>query len=168
MVACGYGADEPDSAGADGPVQLLVFGAPEELEAYRTLVAAYEATDSGADVQLIEASDREDLIARLATSIAGGEPPDLFLMNYRFYGQFAAKDAIEPLDARIAASEVIDPDDYYPTAMEAFRWRGRQLCLPQNVSSLAVYYNRDLFEQYGVAEPARAGPGTTWSPRRSR
>ena len=37
--------------------------------------------------------------------------------------------------------------------MDAFRWQGEQLCLPQNVSSLAVYYNKDLFEQYGVAEP---------------
>ncbi len=37
--------------------------------------------------------------------------------------------------------------------MDAFRWQDEQLCLPQNVSSLAVYYNRDLFEQYGVDEP---------------
>ena len=44
--------------------------------------------------------------------------------------------------------------------MEAFRWRGQQLCLPQNVSSLAVYYNRDLFAKYGVAEPKA---GWTWN-----
>jgi hypothetical protein len=27
---------------------------------------------------------REDLLARLATSFAGGAPPDVFLLNYRF------------------------------------------------------------------------------------
>ena len=160
LVACG--ADDGGGAGqpGSGPVQLLVFGAPEELEAYRTLVAAYEESAPGSEVQLVEASDREDLIARLSTSIAGGEPPDLFLMNYRYYGQFAAKDAIEPLDDRIAASDVIDADDYYPTAMAAFRWQDQQLCMPQNVSSLAVYYNRDLFERYGVPEPTA---GWNWN-----
>ncbi len=166
LLLCGLltstaGACSNAGAGnATGPVRLLVFGAPEELAAYRTLVGAYGKAHPDRPVQLVEASDRTDLVARLATSIAGGEPPDLFLMNYRFYGQFAVKDALEPLDDRIAASQVIDPADYYPVAMEAFRWRGRQLCLPQNVSSLAVYYNRTLFEKHGVALPR---PGWTWN-----
>ena len=37
-------------------------------------------------------AERDDLILRLSTSMkAGGQPPDLFLMNYRFHGQFAAR-----------------------------------------------------------------------------
>ena len=157
-AGCGSGADTDSPAG--GPVRLLVFGAPEELAAYRTLVQAYSKARPGTDVQLVEASDRKDLLARLATSVAGGAPPDLFLMNYRFYGQFAAKDVVEPLDSRIAGSPAIDASDYYPVAMDAFKWGGKQLCLPQNVSSLAVYYNRTLFEKYGVAEPKA---GWTWT-----
>ena len=43
--------------------------------------------------------------------------------------------------------------------MEAFRWGGEQLCLPQNVSSLAVYYNGDLFDAHEVPEPEA---GWTW------
>ena len=83
-VACGG-----DSGGdASGPVRFLVFGDPPEINAYRTLIASFKKAEPDIDVQLIEASDREDLIARLSTSIAGGSPPDLFLMNYRFYGQF--------------------------------------------------------------------------------
>ena len=161
LAGCGGETGDTGSERADPEtVQLLVFGAPEELAAYRTLVDAYEASAPGANVQLIEASDRDDLIARLSTSISGGEPPDLFLMNYRYYGQFAARDAIEPLDERIASSGVVDAGDYYPVAMEAFRWQDRQLCIPQNISSLVVYYNRDLFEQYGVAEPE---PGWAWN-----
>jgi multiple sugar transport system substrate-binding protein len=161
-AACGGGAGPGDGGGRGaGTVQLMVFGAPEELAAYRTLAAAYEKSGGEAGrVRLIEASDREDLIARLSTSIAGGAPPDVFLLNYRFYGQFAARNAIEPVDARLAASRVVRAADLYPAALEAFRWRGRQLCLPSNVSSLAVYYNRDLFKKYGVAEPRH---GWTWN-----
>jgi multiple sugar transport system substrate-binding protein len=130
----------------------MLFGDPEELAAYRGLIEDFER-GTQTDVELVEASDREDLIARLSTSIAGGSPPDVFLLNYRYYGQFAASDAIAPLDERIAGSELVALEDLYPVATEAFRWQGKQLCLPQNVSSLAVYYNRDLFRTYGVAEP---------------
>lgn len=152
-AGCGGGGEE-------GPVRFLVFGDPEELAAYRTLVRAYEEQDPDADVELVEASDRSDLIARLSTSIAGGSPPDVFLINYRFYGQFASKGALEPLDGRIDESEQLALDGFYPQALDAFRWRGEQLCLPQNISSLVVYYNRGLFRRFGVAEPR---PGWTWN-----
>jgi multiple sugar transport system substrate-binding protein len=142
-----------------GPVSFLVFGDPEELQAFRDVAAAYEQ-ETGHGVKLVEASDRSDLITRLSTSIAGGSPPDLFLMNYRFYGQFAAKGAIEPLTGRLEDSDILSADAFYQAPLRAFRWRGEQLCLPQNTSSLVVYYNRDLFERYGVPEP-RAG--WTWN-----
>lgn len=159
VTACS-GTGESDQAGGasgkpedTGPVKLLLFGDPHELKAYRELISAYSAKNSGRQVQLVEASDRADLIAQLSTSIAGGSSPDVFLLNYRYYGQFAAKNAIAPVDERLKASTVIKESDYYPTVLDAFRWRGKLNCMPQNVSSLVVYYNRALFKKHGVAEP---------------
>lgn len=146
---------------AGDPVQVLLFGDPEELAAYRTLVDAYHERSGDQRVELVEASDRADLIARLSTSIAGGKPPDVFLMNYRYYGQFAAKNAIAPLDERLGTGpNQLDATELYPEALEAFQWQGEQLCLPQNVSSLVVYYNRALFQKFGVPEPQA---GWTWN-----
>jgi len=153
-TACTSGAEQA------GTVKVLVSGAPEELAAFRKLADAYERAVPGVDIQLIEASDAGDLITRLSTSIAGGVPPDIFLINYREYGQFAGKDAIEPIEERLTASKTIKATDFYPAPMEAFRWAGKQLCMPQNASSLAVYYNRSLFQRYGIAEPSS---GWTWS-----
>jgi multiple sugar transport system substrate-binding protein len=139
-------------SGAEGAVRFLVFGDPEEIRAYRQVASDFEER-TGHEVLLVEASDRSDLIARLSTSIAGGAPPDVFLMNYRYYAQFAARDAIEPVTERLDESDAFEPGDFYSVALDAFRWRGEQLCIPQNVSSLVVYYNRDLFAKYRVSEP---------------
>ncbi len=156
LMLTGCSSSKTEAPKNDAPVQLLVFGSPDELEAYRTLVSAYKA----GHVQLVEAADRKDLITKLSTSIAGGSPQDLFLMNYRFYGQFAAKNAIEPLDDQLKKSTVIKTSDFYPEAMKPFQWAGKQLCMPQNVSSLQVYYNKGLFAKFGVAEPKA---GWTWT-----
>jgi len=158
-AACSGGGDGAQGT-SKGTIRFLVFGDPGELAAYRQVVAAFQGSQSDVKVQLVEASDRADLIARLSTSIAGGSPPDVFLMNYRYYGQFAAKSAIEPVDTLLAASKAFRERGFYPQALDAFRWRGHLQCLPQNISSLAVYYNRDLFAKYGVAPP-RAG--WTWN-----
>jgi multiple sugar transport system substrate-binding protein len=145
--------------GASGDVRFLVFGDPAELRAFRSVVTEFRNVEPDITVTLVEASDRDDLIARLSTSFAGGQPPDLFLINYRFFGQFAARDVLEPIDERLQGSGAFAEDDFYPTALEAFRFDGELVCLPQNISSLVVYYNRDLFRQARVSEP-RAG--WTW------
>jgi multiple sugar transport system substrate-binding protein len=164
LAACGGTAPREDKAASDAPakgeIRFLVFGDPAELAAFRDVVGAFQRSQPDVTVQLVEASDRADLIARVSTSIAGGSPPDVFLMNYRYYGQFAAKRAIEPIDERLRGSKAVREDDFYPEALDAFRWGGRLQCLPQNISSLAVYYNRDLFRKYGV-QPPRAG--WTWN-----
>jgi multiple sugar transport system substrate-binding protein len=123
------------------------------------LLTAFREVKPYVTVMLIEESDRDDLLARLATSVAGGTPPDVFLLNYRFYGQFAARGVLEPVQDRLEGSDAFQEEDFYPQALEAFRRDGELICLPQNISSLVVYYNRDLFRRAGVAEPKA---GWTW------
>lgn len=153
VAALGCGGSPSGGGSGAGSIQFLVFGEPEELRAYRDVITAFKDVEPSIDVQLVEASDRADLIARLSTSIAGGSPPDVFLLNYRFYGQFAAKGALEPVAERFEASRTFEPEDFYEEALEAFRWKGEQMCMPQNISSLVVYYNRTMFKEEGVSEP---------------
>jgi multiple sugar transport system substrate-binding protein len=147
--------------GAEGPTRIavMVAGDPAEIDAYRAVVDAFDGSQDDVDAELQPLAERDELIARLATSIAGGQPPDLFLMNYRSYGQFAARDALEPVGPFLDASSALSEDDFFETAMTPFRWDGEQLCLPQNVSSLVVYYNADLFRAAGVSPPAS---GWSW------
>ncbi len=158
LLAAGvYGCGGDDEATA---VSLVVFGEAEEIEAYRTLASSFEESQDDIDVELIEVADRDALITRVTTSIAAGEAPDLFLINYRFLGQFAARDVLEPLQGRLDDSDVLAEEDMYDLALDAFRDEdGDLVCLPQNVSSLVVYYNRDLFEEAGVPLPEA---GWTW------
>ena len=119
---------------------------------------------------MIPFAERDELIARLGTSIAGGQPPDLFLMNYRFYGQFAARGRARARRSVPRWLVRCSPEaDFFETAMTPFRWDGEQMCLPQNVSSLVVYYNADLFRRRGRRHsPETDGHGTRWwTPRRT-
>ena len=157
--ACvGTQQDQEQQANPTGPISVLVWGEPEELKVYRQVVAGFAEVEPDIEVQLIETGDRDDLLTRLSTSFSGGTPPDLFLLNYRFVGQYAARGVLEPIQERLEASEAFRADDFYPEAMEAFTFDGVVTCLPQNISSLVVYYNRDLFREAGIPEP-QAGWG---------
>ena len=149
-------AQEPLS----GEVTFGFWGDPAEASAYEAIVAAFEEQNPGIDVQIEHVPNATDFYTRLATGYAAGLAPDVFLINYRRYGQFAARGALTPVGPLLASSEVISEEDYFPEPLDAFRFGGELMCLPQNLSSLVVYYNRDLFDAAGVPYPEA---GWTWA-----
>ena len=144
----------------------MVFGDPEEIQAYRDVIAAYKNEHPDVKVKMIEASDRDDLIARLSTSFAAGTRRICSCSTTASTAQFAASGVLEPIEDRVDDSDVFEQEDFYEEAMNAFRFNDTLTCLPQNISSLVVYYNKDLFEKAGVPSRRKAGSGTTWSRRR--
>lgn len=132
----------------------MVFGDAAEFAAYEALVAAFTGAQDDVTVSLSHIPSQGDYRARLASDFAAGTPPDVSLLNFRRVGAFAAADQLQPLGAYLASSEVMAAEDFYPITLEAFTWQDQLMCIPQNISSLVVYYNRDLFRAAGVAEPA--------------
>jgi multiple sugar transport system substrate-binding protein len=141
-------------------ITFSFWGDPAEQRAYERVIDEFEAANPDVGVRAVYTPGQGEYQTKLATDFGAGNPPDVFLINYRRYGQFAASGALEPLESRLNASETIKLEDFYEAPMEAFRYRGGELtCIPQNVSSLVVYYNVDLFHQYGVPLPE---DGWTW------
>jgi multiple sugar transport system substrate-binding protein len=60
-----------------------------------------------------------------------------------------------PLDQYMRAAR-FDADDFLAPVYRALNWAGKQVGVPQYYSTRCVYYNRDLFQQAGVALPAEA------------
>lgn len=146
-------------ANASGDISFMVFGDPAELAAYQTLVDRFEANHPEIQVEVIQVPSQSDYRKRLVADLTAGAPADVVFFNYRLYASFAEAGALQPLSDYLKNSRVIQESDFYPQAMEPFKWQGEQMCIPQNISSLVVYYNKDLFQQAGVPFPAK---GWTW------
>lgn len=148
VAGCG-GADDGRTE-----LTLLLFGGPEEVAGYERMAAAFEADNPDLALTISPVPGQDDLLARLATSFAGGAPPDLFLINFRKYGQFVEQGAIREVQPYLDASDVLSEDDFVEPPLEAFRYDGTNLsCQPQNVSNLVAYVNLDMFEAAGLEVP---------------
>lgn len=140
-----------DGARSDG-ITFQVTADTEEAFVYETLVSAFTRQNPDIDVELVAIANKDDHLARLATSFAGGEPPDVFLVNFREFSQFVARGAVEPAGPLLEEAG-LDPADYYEQPLEAFTYDGALQCWPQNISSLVVYLNTSLFERAGLDPP---------------
>lgn len=134
-------------------LRFQLFGDSAETEAYRKLARAFEARHPGTRVELTPVANQRDFMAKLTTAFAAGTPPDLFLINYRRFGQFAARGVLEPLGPHLRKSTSLKESDLYEEAVSAFRFNGELTCIPQNISSLVVYFNRAHFERAGLPFP---------------
>jgi multiple sugar transport system substrate-binding protein len=141
------------TATQNAALSFMVFGDPAEVQAYQDVVTAFEVRNPGVKVELINIPGQSDYRKRLAADFAAGTPADVVLMNYRRFSPYAAKGALESLDPYLAKSALISPQDFYPTALDAFGWQGKIMCIPQNLSSLVVYYNKNLFDQANLPYP---------------
>ncbi len=158
----GAGAGRQAAVMAQEPARVTFsfWGDPAEQRAYDRVIAEFEAAHPNIDIEAVYTPGQSEYQTKLATSFAGGNPPDVFLINYRRYGQYAARSALEPLGPYLRQSTTLRESDFYQIPMDAFRYRGGELsCIPQNVSSLVIYYNVDLFRAQNVPLPA---DGWTW------
>lgn len=133
-------------------IQVQVSGEAEEITVYESLVGAFEKEHPDTDVQLVPVTDKDDHLAKLTTSFSTGNPPDVFLINFREYSQYVARGAVDAVGPYLDEAGV-DLGDYYDQPLEAFTYDGELQCMPQNISSLVVYYNTKLLESAGLERP---------------
>jgi multiple sugar transport system substrate-binding protein len=142
------------TATSETRLTFAYWGDLAEASAYADVITSFEEKEPDIQVEAQYTPGKEDYGRRISTSFAGNRPPDVFLINYREYGQYARTAALEPLGPRLRESARISESDFYDLSLDAFRIDGGELiCIPQNISSLVVYYNVDMFTAAGLPLP---------------
>ncbi|HVL65427.1 MAG TPA: sugar ABC transporter substrate-binding protein [Actinomycetota bacterium] len=152
FASCSTDRDAGEGARAGEALVVQVSGETEEVAVYRAAARAFEEDNPDIDVRLVGVASKDDHLSRLVTAFSGGTPPDVFLVNFREYAQFVTRGAIEPIEGHLADAG-IDRAEYFAPPLEAFTYDGALQCMPQNISSLVVYYNKTLFQRVRLDEP---------------
>lgn len=127
-------------------------------EAQKKAAKAFEEKYN-AEVQ-ITSFPYDQLKDKLLAAVAGGEGPDVLLLDQIWVAQYAAAKYIVPIDDYLSKSD-IKADDYFKGAWGAGSYQNKMYAVPFDVGVWAVlYYNKDMFKQAGL-DPEK--PPTTWS-----
>jgi multiple sugar transport system substrate-binding protein len=85
---------------------------------------------------------------KLLTAFAGDAVPDLCQLGNTWIPEFAALDALEPLERRFAAA-AIPRDDYFDGIWETNVIDGKLLGVPWYVDTRLLFYRRDILADAG-------------------
>ena len=144
------------TAAAAEPVTLTyatfsASGAQEET--LKKMVEIFESKnpDIKIDVQL---TGYDDYFTKLATTVGGGNAPDVFEMNMENFLAYMLRGACADLTG------LVDPAAYSEGTMAAVSSEGKLYAVPMSFSTCVLFYNKALFDQAGVDYPTDAW---TWA-----
>ncbi|HVG00335.1 MAG TPA: extracellular solute-binding protein, partial [Chloroflexia bacterium] len=91
-------AASPTAAGSSlsGEITFLVFGEPSEARAFVEVGKSFEAAYPSIKIKTTAVPSQPDHLMKLATGFAAGEPPDVWVIDYRRFGLLQNAGVVEP------------------------------------------------------------------------
>lgn len=102
----------------------------------------------------IQVTPYKEYFTKLQTAATGGSAADVFWMNGPNFQLYAANGQIAPLD-----DAGIDSADYPEGLIDLYTFDGKLYGAPKDFDTVALWYNKEIFDAAGVAYPAA---GWTW------
>jgi multiple sugar transport system substrate-binding protein len=93
-----------------------------------------------------------DYWTKLQTAVAGGEAFDVFWINSASLPVYASAGALLPITS-ITGAGGIDPSLFPAPLVEMYQYQGVQYGLPRDFDTIALFFNKDLFDAAGEKYP---------------
>ncbi len=117
----------------------------------KTLIPAFEASHPNIKVQEVNVPYNQ-FNQKLITAIAGGSAPDLARIDIIWTPQFASMGALVPLDTSMSDFSTYKAA-VFPGPLSTNLWQGHYYGLPLDTNTRVLIYNKDIFQQAGIANP---------------
>jgi multiple sugar transport system substrate-binding protein len=168
----GLGGNAQAQAGTR--IRAYWWGNPERDRRTRAVLDAYQAKNATVQVSS-ESVGWGDYWTKLATQTAGGNPPDLIQMDYRYIYEYSRRGTLLALETQAKA---LDMSGFSAGARDAGMVDGKLYGVTMGTNSKAMVYDVAMFEKVGVskvdanftwdemarvaAEISKVNPGKYW------
>jgi multiple sugar transport system substrate-binding protein len=145
------------NAGGQSSLKLTIWGTDDQ-QAFNNMIQSYSGPGSGTQSQISYAQiDAAQYQSKLLSALAAGTGPDIFEIPNRDLSQWAS--VATPIPATLATtfSQVTLQTDFPDVVSSDFVSSGNIYALPLSIDTLAMIYNKDLFNTAGIATVP-----TTW------
>jgi len=101
LAGCGFVQTAPAEK-RQGTLTFTTWGTDAELAGFRAAIAAFEAANEGATVEL-NAVPYEQMFTNIDAQLQAGNPPDIFRVPYYTFGAYAGRGQLLDLKPLLSA-----------------------------------------------------------------
>lgn len=140
-------------------VKITVWSLDRDIQPAPNLIKDFNALGNGITVEYRQIQF-DDVVSEAMRAYSTGQAPDIIAIDNPEHALFASRGAFLDLTDRIAASEVVKPENYYPGPLKSVMWDEKYFGIPKATNTIALYYNKDMFREKGL-DPDK--PPQTWA-----
>ncbi|MBS4177350.1 ABC transporter substrate-binding protein [Lederbergia citrea] len=167
LAACSKDASNESSEGAKGSnekgkdkqitLRVGTWEGGDGLAMQQKIADDYMDKNPNVKIEIESVPDQYG--TKILTQIAANDAPDIFQIGDGDVRLFMEKGGLENLTPFAEGSNGINYDDYYENVLEVGKIDDNLYTMPKDYSTLAVFYNKKLFDEAGAPYPEK---GWTW------
>jgi multiple sugar transport system substrate-binding protein len=153
-TASGTTQDTAESSASSQDAVSLTFGIWDEnqRDAMQQMVDAYEKENPNVSIEIqLTPYKGSEYWTKLEASATGGTAPDVFWINVLHLDSYEQGGILADLTDKIAASDI--GESFPESLLQNYQRDGKYYAVPKDFDTNALWYNKDLFDQAGVAYP---------------
>ena len=140
------------TAQGSGTIRVTTWDSGDALEPFNRTLDGFKTAYPDINVKLEPIP--QEYNTKFLAQIAAGAAPDVFQVGDGDVATWVANGIIEPLDSYINGSDGLDMSVFYPAVAAFGQVSGTTYLLTKDYSPLVLYYNKDLFDEAGLAYPS--------------
>ncbi len=133
-------------------IKFSSWGSESELKILQPLIKDFEQENPDIKVEFLHIPN--NYFQKLHLLVASNLAPDVVFLNNINGQMYAANDIFLDLKRFLNNDTLISHTDFFDNALKAFTYKDKLYAIPRDISSLVIYYNKDIFEKENIASPA--------------
>lgn len=137
-------------------IQFTSWGSQSEIEILKPILKDFE--DKNPDIKIDFVHIPQNYFQKIHLLFASNLAPDVLFINNLYLPIYANAGVLEKLSSQNVLDgnqELFDTSPFYDKAITALSYKDAVYAIPRDISTLVVYYNKNIFEKYNVPAPNR-------------
>lgn len=137
-------------------LRTTIWGDINDKQIWEGVAKDFNAAQGAIQVtpeQYVEQAGTGSYYDKIKVGVAAGTAPDVWYMQGFLWGPYADNNLIRPIDDLIERDDFRAPFPDIANYKDNSQWGGKTYLTPVNTGSVIMYYNKDVFDLFGVAYP---------------
>lgn len=151
LTGCSSNGDKKNESDNGNVTLKMSVWETYEAPGMKKIAEAYEKENSKVKVE-VEVTPWDQYWTKMEAASTGGTAPDIITMHSNESYRYMSNGALLDLSDMISDGD-INLSNYKKGIEELYQLDGKQYAIPKDVSTVALWYNKKLFDEAGVSYP---------------
>ena len=129
-------------------IQFASWGSESEIKILKPLLENFEKENPNIKIDFLHIP--QNYFQKIHLLIASNTAPDVIFMNNQYLPIYANAGVLEDLSQY---DKDFQRDKFFESSIKALTYDKKIYAIPRDISTLVIFYNKDIFDKYGVNYP---------------